>query len=378
MDLLASMDANLAEHAGHLHRHTPGMSVRDTPELYVADSGLADDTFNIVARASWPAAATTRTPASRDRRRDARARPPVHLVVGPASTPADLSARLAAAGWPETGREVAMAATLEPAPPPDTDLRVRVAGSPAELADFAAVVAANWDPPAATVREFFAITAPAALDPGCVSRYLVGYDGDRPVAAAEVCLAAGVAGLFNVCTLVADRGRGHATALMRAALDVAVARGCRTAVLQASMQGERIYRRLGFRTVGEYAEHAVTGRLTAGSARHRSGGSRTPRRRTPAGGPRSRRAATRSRRCAPRVTAPATSPAPIPRRRARTATRVSRTNACEPAVPDHVDEATSASVVAPRAHPAEAVPPHLRAASPSRAPRGRSPPRAAR
>jgi ribosomal protein S18 acetylase RimI-like enzyme len=264
VELLASTDANLAEHAGHLHRQTAGMSVRDTPELYVADSGLADDTFNIVARARLAgrredpdagiaAALATLAPGR-----------PYTWWVGPASTPANLSVRLDAAGWPETGREVAMAATLEPAPPPDTDLRVRVAGSPAELADFATVVAADWDPPAATVREFFAITAPAALDPGCASRYLVGYDGDRPVAAAEVCVAAGVAGLFNVCTLVADRGRGHASALMRAALDVAVARGCRTAVLQASTQGERIYRRLGFRAVGEYAEHAVTGRLTAG------------------------------------------------------------------------------------------------------------------
>jgi ribosomal protein S18 acetylase RimI-like enzyme len=265
VDLLASMDANLAAHAGHLHPYAPGMSVRDTPQLYVADSGLPDDTFNIVARARLggdrdPGAAIADALATLAPGR------PYTWWIGPASTPVDLSTRLAAAGWPETGREVAMAARLAPTPPPpvETTLRVRVAGSPAELADFAAVVAANWTPPAATVREFFAVTARAALDPGCASRYLVGYDGDRPVAAAEVCLAAGVAGVYNVCTLVADRGRGHGSALTAAALAVAVARGCRTAVLQASTQGERIYRRLGFRAVGEYAEHAVSGRLTTG------------------------------------------------------------------------------------------------------------------
>jgi ribosomal protein S18 acetylase RimI-like enzyme len=257
VDLLASMDGNLAEHAGHLHRQAPGMAVRDSPELFVADSGLADDTFNIVARARLGAAdPDARIAAALGTLAPGR---PYCWWVGPASNPADLSARLVAAGLPETGREAAMVADLDPAPPApaDTRLRVRVAGSPAELADFAAVVAANWDPPAATVRAFFAATARWALERGCPSRYLVGYDGDRPVAAAEVCVAAGVAGLYNVCTLVADRGRGHGSALTRAALGVAVARGCRTAVLQASGPGERIYRRLGFRTVGEYAEHAI-------------------------------------------------------------------------------------------------------------------------
>jgi hypothetical protein len=204
----AAAEINLAEHAGHLHRHAPGMTVTESPDVFVADSGLDDDTFNIVARARFAdvdAAAridATLATLAPDR--------PYCWWVGPASTPTDLSARLAAAGLPETGRETAMVADLDGGLPHGraAHLDVRVASTPAELTAFATVVAATWDPPAPTVREFFALTARWALAPGFPARYVVGYEGAEAVAAAEVVFAAGVAGIYNVCTLVANRGRG--------------------------------------------------------------------------------------------------------------------------------------------------------------------------
>jgi ribosomal protein S18 acetylase RimI-like enzyme len=253
-------EVNLAEHAGHLHRHAPGMTVTESAEVFVADSGLADDTFNIVARARFAdgdaGARIKDTVAGLAHDR------PYCWWVGPASAPTDLSARLAAAGLPATGHEVAMAADLHDRQPSAGwhrlgGLDLRVASTPAELADFAVVVAANWDPPAESVREFFARTTRWALAAGCPSRYLVGYDGGEAVAAAEVVFAGGVAGIYNVCTLAAHRRRGRASALMRAALGIAVDAGIGTAVLQASTQGEAIYRRLGFRVVGEFVEHTL-------------------------------------------------------------------------------------------------------------------------
>jgi len=47
------MDLNLAEHACHLHRQLPGATVLQADDLVIADSGLDDDTFNIVARRDW-------------------------------------------------------------------------------------------------------------------------------------------------------------------------------------------------------------------------------------------------------------------------------------------------------------------------------------
>ncbi|MDN5547360.1 MAG: GNAT family acetyltransferase, partial [Rhodococcus sp. (in: high G+C Gram-positive bacteria)] len=52
-DVLDAMDANLVSHACHLHEHLPTASVTVTADVVVADSGLADDTFNIIAGARF-------------------------------------------------------------------------------------------------------------------------------------------------------------------------------------------------------------------------------------------------------------------------------------------------------------------------------------
>lgn len=169
---------------------------------------------------------------------------PIYRLT-PFSQPPELDGALHAAGYRHFDHTRVMALDLA--------ARASVA-SPScapvsvDVATFSRTAAVLRDSPAvegeAEAQRLAFTTTPA--------HYLVLNDGATPIACGCIMVDAsddGVAGIFNMVTAPAQRGRGWATALVDALLDHAAARGARHAYLQvdaANDAARRVYRRFGF------------------------------------------------------------------------------------------------------------------------------------
>lgn len=253
--LAEAADANFAVHASWLQGRHPHMAVLGGEDLLIVDSGLPCDTFNLVLRARLAAEqAGARVAAAVDHFRHAGR--PFSWWLGPADQPPDLADILAAAGLERSESELAMAADLAVLPPLEAPARLAIerVRSAEQLRAFAAISAANWTPPDPLVVRFYELVRAPLLEPDCPLWLYVGFADGVPVATAEMAAGGGVAGLYNIATLAAQRRRGYGTALALRPLLDAREQGFRTAVLQAAAHGVRIYERLGFRRFGDITE----------------------------------------------------------------------------------------------------------------------------
>ncbi|MFJ4103049.1 GNAT family N-acetyltransferase [Amycolatopsis japonica] len=258
--LTERIEANFAEHACHLHRRTDGMTVTETDDLVIADSGIAGDVgtgaeiFNIVANARFaPDEMKNRLSVTAFKLRlTGRA---FSWWAGPNSADMPFGSVELTAGK----RKAAMCARTADISGASShpELEIRRVRTPEELAVYARILAAGWNPQAVTVVEFYDRVAPAALADDCPAHYLIGYHHGEPVSAGEIFLHAEVAGIYNLSTLPASRHRGFGGVMTLAAVDSARAAGYDTVAIRASTQDEPVYRRLGFRVGGRYTEYPV-------------------------------------------------------------------------------------------------------------------------
>ncbi|CAN5324467.1 hypothetical protein BH23CHL1_BH23CHL1_12050 [soil metagenome] len=98
-------------------------------------------------------------------------------------------------------------------------------------------------------------TAEFATIPG-VTLYL-GFIGDVPVAISALFLTAGIAGIYNVTTVVDVRRRGIGAAMTWCAIADGFNAGCDLAYLQSSAMGFSGYERMGFRKVIDHQMWAL-------------------------------------------------------------------------------------------------------------------------
>jgi hypothetical protein len=133
-------------------------------------------------------------------------------------------------------------------PLPDSspaELEVVRVTTPDEVEELELVSVRGFGNEAATI-EPGAMHPPAVLDDPAMALFVGRVDG-KPVGAAMGYRTDAVIGIFGVTTIASARYRGYGTALTRAAMQTETGL---PSVLAPSKEGESVYRRMGFESVG--------------------------------------------------------------------------------------------------------------------------------
>lgn len=187
---------------------------------------------------------------------------PPFVRVTPFAEPAGLDDMLAARGWCRVDDTRVMVAPslagldrIEPVPLPTGGTC-----EPADSAAFAAWVGAQRG---SSLVEHQAHQGRVAASPVAYRAVLLRAADGAVVAGGQVAVEDDLAGLYDVFTTAAARGRGHARTVCRRLLELAVYEGARVAYLQVDAANEaalRVYRDLGFSD--GYAYHYRSPRAT--------------------------------------------------------------------------------------------------------------------
>jgi ribosomal protein S18 acetylase RimI-like enzyme len=121
--------------------------------------------------------------------------------------------------------------------------------TPAELDTYIGVYAPILSPSPAFTELFSRAARRIGFGREAREEHFVGYLHGDPVATVSLVTAGGTAGIYNVTTVEAARGRGIGAAMTVAAARHGAARGFDLATLQASRMGRPVYERLGFEFV---------------------------------------------------------------------------------------------------------------------------------
>ena len=168
--------------------------------------------------------------------------------VEPESQPADLAERLMAHGLTYTEGGPGMAADLlalheEGGAPPD--LIIEAVADKAGFDLYIEALRRSYELTDAHTNGMAELFGSLSLD--LPLRHYVGLLEGKPVAASQLFLGTGVAGIYCVGTVPEARRQGIGAAMTLAALRDARALGYRVGILHSSAMGFPVYQRLGFR-----------------------------------------------------------------------------------------------------------------------------------
>jgi len=245
--ILEAIEANPAEFFAYLGQ-SPRSEVYNGPDMMRMITGIPYPVCNTVFRARIPGEQLNERIEETLSHFKAR-HLPMLWWTGPTSSPADLGESLVAHGLVPAGSPSGMATDLEklredlPTPPGLTIERVRDAET---LRRFGAILSTVFEFPEFVTEGFIDIFGSMGLDAEQPLQNYVGFLDGELVGGSSLFMGAGVAGIYNVGTIPAARGKGIGAAITLAPLLEARTRGYRTAILHASDLGYNVYRRLGF------------------------------------------------------------------------------------------------------------------------------------
>jgi ribosomal protein S18 acetylase RimI-like enzyme len=186
-----------------------------------------------------------------------RRRLPGSWHLAPSMRPEGLGEILLAAGFADGGGEPAMAVDLRLAdlgqdPSLSGDLVIEVVGDEGGLDAYRRVLGDGFGEGPKEADWVASAYATIGLGPETGWCHLVGSVDGQAAATASVFLTGDTAGIYFVSTRPRFRRRGFGAAVTRRAMAEAARLGASRAVLGSSPMGQRVYERLGFRTVFTY------------------------------------------------------------------------------------------------------------------------------
>jgi len=234
--------------------------IHDTPELMWSITDIPFPLFNSVLRTSLSTETTDDAIDAAIARCQSKNVPMVWWT-GPSTQPSDLGARLGARGFQATevpGMATELNSLPEKVELPES-LVIKLVESDEELEIWCRVLCTALEMPDFVADAFFDFSKSVGFDPHLPYRNYLGYLKDVAVATSSLLLAAGVAGIYNVTTLKAERRKGIGTAMTAVPLVEARSIGYRVGTLHSSESGFRVYRNMGFKEYCKIIQYVWSG-----------------------------------------------------------------------------------------------------------------------
>ncbi|MBS0661103.1 MAG: GNAT family N-acetyltransferase [Verrucomicrobia bacterium] len=239
-----------------LYGQAPGGVLRQTQDVCLTLSGIPHPLFNGMHRARPADAGQARAMVAEVKTLLNEVGVPALWWTLPETTTPPLAEALLAGGATCLGPAPAMELALEQLPPltlPGVEVREVTSD---ELALWAEIAARGTDLPPEVVSALSALEPQLPVEPH--RRRFLAWRGGEAVGSACTIEAGPDVGIFAIAVLPAHRRGGLGALLTVEPLRAAAARGCRTALLQASEMGYPVYRRLGFAHQGDYTLYLQT------------------------------------------------------------------------------------------------------------------------